>query len=351
MENMILVLLIFVHNWICLLTLSDYDFDLFRKYIRFDQHIEVKGGDFDIGINDRQNNRNGEHPIKFARIPSFRIMQYPVTNVMFRMYMQEKSRYMSSAEKKKFSLVFSKLVDDNGKVLEKEEFTDFDKSLIDSESYMVPVIDARWNRPEGGMSSVSEIRWDHPVVHVSYDDAFAFCTWNGMRLPNEMEWEVAARASQKRVQYPWGERWMRNHSNTWQGNFPDENQKLDGHYGVASVEYYGEQNSFGMFDMIGNVWEWTSSQYYADWKGQRTDGMTRRVLKGTSFLNCRDGHEYDGVYTRISSRIGRMESYTAQNVGFRCAQTMEEKYEHATPSFRRELRKPIDHTKINRREL
>ena len=125
---------------------------------------------------------------------------------------------------------------------------------------MVAVREARWNRPEGGESTIVG-KLDYPVVHVSYNDAFAYCTWRGMRLPTEIEWEYAARGLHKEKQWPWGERWQIGRSNLWQGVFPDENQLRDGYYGLAPVAAFQAQNEYEMRDVIGNVWEWTSTVY------------------------------------------------------------------------------------------
>lgn len=123
---------------------------------------------------------------------------------------------------------------------------------------MLPIQEARWNKPEGGASSIRD-KLNFPVVHVSYEDAFAFCAWKGMRLPTEIEWEYAARGDLHDKPYPWGERWQINRTNLWQGKFPEENQLRDGYYGLAPVDGFEAQNNFGIFDLLGNTWEWTST--------------------------------------------------------------------------------------------
>lgn len=124
---------------------------------------------------------------------------------------------------------------------------------------MRPVVEARWNRPEGGHSIVHD-KLTHPVVHVSFNDAIGYCTWKNMRLPTEIEWEYAARGGLREKQYPWGDNWQVARTNLWQGKFPDENQLRDGHYDLSPVNAFGPQNSYEMYDMIGNVWEWTSTK-------------------------------------------------------------------------------------------
>lgn len=117
---------------------------------------------------------------------------------------------------------------------------------------------AQWSKPFGGTSGMYNYL-DYPVVHVSYHDAFAYCSWKRMRLPNEMEWEFAARGGLVANPYPWGEVWELNRTNLWQGTFPVENQVRDRFYGLSPVDAYKAQNNYEMYDMLGNVWEWTST--------------------------------------------------------------------------------------------
>ena len=123
---------------------------------------------------------------------------------------------------------------------------------------------ANWRHPQGPSSSVKR-KPDHPVVHLAWEDATAYARWAGKEIPSEAEWECAARGGLDGATYAWGEeftpggRWM---ATTWQGEFPVQNTRADGYEGTAPVGQY-PANGYGLFDMIGNVWEWT-----ADWYGR-----------------------------------------------------------------------------------
>jgi formylglycine-generating enzyme required for sulfatase activity len=235
----------------------DQHLESFRPY---DSFVELKGGEFQMGINDRSG-VNHEYPARHAKVAPFRIHLYPVTIASFKNYKKEKFRHRTDAELARASWVFEKLVDEHAQIdpvpLDESRHN---KDVLESQAswHMVRVHDARWNKPEGGTSLINH-RFSHPVTHVSYNDAFAYCTWKNMRLPTEIEWEYAARGGLSEKLYPWGDHWEVGRTNLWQGHFPDENQMRDENYGLAPVDAYSAQNEFGMYDVIGNVWEWTST--------------------------------------------------------------------------------------------
>jgi formylglycine-generating enzyme required for sulfatase activity len=123
---------------------------------------------------------------------------------------------------------------------------------------------ANWQHPEGPSSGLSG-REQHPVVHVTYADALAYAAWAGKALPTEAEWECAARGGLDGAEFAWGDEFTPNgkyRANTWQGEFPSQNLALDGYERTSPVSAF-PPNGYGLFDMIGNVWEWTDDWYQA----------------------------------------------------------------------------------------
>lgn len=168
---------------------------------------------------------------------------------------------------------------------------------------------ADWRHPHGRWSD-SSLLPDHPVVHVSWRDATAYADWSGGRLPTEAEWEYAARGGLESRRFPWGDdlltadgEWR---CNVWQGDFPQRNDGEDGHLFTAPVRSF-EPNGFGLWQMVGNVWEWSADSFDpADPSGPRT-------LRGGSYL-CHPSYCFR---YRVSARSQNTITSTAGNIGFR----------------------------------
>jgi formylglycine-generating enzyme required for sulfatase activity len=201
------------------------------------------------------------------------------------------------------------------------------------------VKDANWRQPYGEDSSIDGLD-EHPVVHVAFSDAEAFAKWEGKSLPTEAEWEFAARGGLADAAFAWGDEFLpddKHKANTWQGEFPWENTRADGFEGTSPVETFAP-NGYGIYDMIGNVWEWTTDWYEARHPdeaskacciprnplGGRRDAsydpcqpdvqIPRKVLKGGSHL-C--APNYCRRY-RPAARFPEPIDTSTCHVGFRC---------------------------------
>lgn len=190
---------------------------------------------------------------------------------------------------------------------------------------------ATWWTPEGPDSNVTD-RMNHPAVHVSWEDAEAYCKWAGKRLPTEAEWEFSCRAGKEDRLFPWGNNWMpggKARANIWTGDFPRHNDASDGYAGTAPVDEF-PPNDFGLYSMVGNTWEWTADNWtirhdplrvHKDPKGPsegsgkgKVDGKTK-TKKGGSFM-CTLGYCYR---YRCAARSQNTRDSSAHNLGFRCA--------------------------------
>ena len=184
---------------------------------------------------------------------------------------------------------------------------------------------ACWGRPEGEGSSVDG-REDHPIVHVAYEDAAAYAAWAGKELPTEAEWEYAARGGLDGAAFTWGDEDLQEHTplaNTWQGEFPWQNLLVDGFAGTSPVGSF-PPNDYGLFDMAGNVWEWTCDVFEVDHPGQAASpccapgesgvNASRRVIKGGSHI-CAPNY---CLRYRPAARQSETVDTSTGHIGFRC---------------------------------
>jgi formylglycine-generating enzyme required for sulfatase activity len=206
-------------------------------------------------------------------------------------------------------------------------------NLFDFSQWWKWTIGADWKHPNGPDSTI-EGKENYPVVQVSFEDALAYCEWSGRRLPTEAEWELAARAGNYGTTYLWGDdgSQLQEQANTWEGEFPVTNTKMDGYELRAPVKSY-PANAYGLYDMAGNVWEWTSDWYNTDYYKEETAMSTdrknpqgasmpytennpyvkERIIKGGSFL-C--SVSYCASY-RVSAKMGSSMDSALEHTGFR----------------------------------
>ena len=256
---------------------------------------------------------DGETPVHEVSISGFRLSATAVTNRQFATFVKN-TGYVSTAEQYGVSAVFHLAFNGNP--------TDVLHRVGDA-PWWLAVEGADWKHPCGPTSSISAIQ-NHPVVHVSWNDARAYCDWVGARLPTEAEWEYAARGGLESQRYPWGNeltprgQWR---CNIWQGEFPSRNTGEDGHSTTAPATSY-RPNGYGLLQMAGNVWEWCYDFFSPDYyqhssfvDPQGPDVGTRRVMRGGSYL-CHES--YCNRYG-VAARSSNTPESTMGNGGFRVA--------------------------------
>lgn len=274
--------------------------------------ILVRGGATFVGTAEPQIAGDGEGPERKVDVGDFLLESEAVSVERFAAFVSS-TGYVTEAETFGCSAVFTGLLKQKSQAAAKVAKTPW-WGRIDR---------AIWNMPEGPGSSIED-RMDHPVTHVSWNDAMAFAAWVGGRLPTEAEWEHAARGGNRRRRYPWGDEEPADDKvfcNIWQGRFPHENTLADGFFGTAPVRSFVPTEE-GLYNLAGNVWEWTSDPYrvrslsrLAKARNEQAKVYAEKVLKGGSFL-CHKSYCYR---YRIAARMGLSPDSASSNTGFRVA--------------------------------
>jgi sulfatase modifying factor 1 len=280
----------------------------------------IAGGDFFMG-NDRSYGfeADGEGPEHAVTLRPFWMDATTVTNEKFADFVNA-SGYKTDAERFGWSFVFE------GHLSSAQRRKSL-QLVVQGSEWWWRVEGANWRHPYGRGSNIKN-RWKHPVVQVSWNDTQAYCAWVGKRLPTEAEWEFAARGGLgKGNRFPWGDELEpagKHRMNVWQGTFPTQNTEADGHYGTAPARCYAT-NSYGLYQMTGNVWEWCwdffSSDYYRSSAAENPVGPNTgnsRVMRGGSYL-CHAS--YCNRY-RVDARSSNTPDSAATNLGFRCVSDM-----------------------------
>lgn len=284
--------------------------------------VELPGGSFRMGS---ANFYPEEAPVHTVTVAAFAIERHPVTNAQFAAFVAE-TGYLTVAERPLEPHLYPGVADEDllpGALVFRG--TPGPVNLADWRQWWDWAPGAHWRRPFGAGSDI-DAKGDHPVVQIAYPDAAAYAAWAGRRLPTEPEWEYAARAGATTI-YAWGDEPTVDGepmANTWQGRFPYRNDGARGWVGTSPVGTF-PPNGFGLLDMIGNVWEWTTSRYSERHELQapagsccpipaEPDPSVIQTLKGGSHL-C--APEYCHRY-RPAARSPQSQDSSTTHIGFRC---------------------------------
>jgi formylglycine-generating enzyme required for sulfatase activity len=271
--------------------------------------LPIPGGSGLLGTNEHILAVDGERPLRRVQLKPFRAMPTSVTNAMFHDFV-DATGYVTEAERFGWSFVFQAHIPAEVG----------DTQAVSSTPWWRKVEGASWRLLHG---RGSEGAWnaEHPVVHISWNDARTFAAWAGGRLPTEAEWEHAARGGLGDVRFPWGNVEPDDASfqpcNIWQGKFPALNTGRDGYLATAPAMSF-QPNGYGLYNMCGNVWEWTSEPFLIRSVGKSARERMKqmrgtKLLKGGSFL-CHKSYCYR---YRVAARTGNSPDSTASHMGFR----------------------------------
>lgn len=310
------------------------------KELSHEGMVWIEGGTFAMGAADAEG-RPDESPQHQVKVNGFWMDATEVTNAQFAAFVQA-TGYITTAERAPDWEELKKQLPP-GTPKPHDSLLVAASLVFNPPAQPVPLHNAAqwwswekgadWRHPQGAGSSI-EGKENFPVVQVSWDDAVAYAQWAGKRLPTEAEWEYAARGGIRAQVYPWGNEAVEQgqpKANTWQGSFPNRNTGWDKYQGLAPVMSFAS-NKFGLYDMAGNVWEWCSDWYGADYyqtvASRESDNPTgpgrsfdpqeptvpKRVVRGGSFM-CHDS--YCKGY-RVTSRMKTSADTGLEHTGFRC---------------------------------
>lgn len=272
--------------------------------------VPIPAGDSLLGTSVPCIPDDGEDPLRKTKIAPFRMGVTTVTNAEFKKFIDE-TGHVTEAEQFGWSFVFHAQVPESAGPTQG----------VAGVEWWRRVDGANWRDVNGPGTKAVSWKTDHPVVHISWNDARAYAQWAGGRLPTEAEWEHAARGGRGDVRFPWGDREPDDTTflpcSIWQGKFPNENTQADGYATTAPARSF-DPNGYGLYNMVGNVWEWTSEPYriksLKKHVKQRLAGMKGyKLSKGGSFL-CHKSYCYR---YRIAARSGTSPDSTTTHHGFR----------------------------------
>jgi sulfatase modifying factor 1 len=269
---------------------------------------DIPGGNGLIGTDSPLIKIDGEAPQRKTKIKPFRMGQTPVKNCEFSTFIA-KTGYVTEAEVFGWSFVFHLQVPKHVQTLQGSQ----------GAQWWRRVDNATWQWPTG--SEGPKCHPEHPAVHLSWNDAVAYCAWAGGRLPTEVEWEHAARGGLGNVTYPWGNTEPDDNDhlpcNIWQGQFPDTNTQKDGHAFTSPAQSFAP-NGYGLYGMSGNVWDWSADMFRIKsmskvGKIQAAAMRGYRIIKGGSYL-C---HASYCTRYRIAARTGNSPDSSTGHTSFR----------------------------------
>ncbi len=308
---------------------------------KYDGMVWIEAGTFNMGA-DNEQGRQDEYPKHTVKLRGFYMDITEVTNEQFAAFVKA-TGYKTTAEKNVEWEELKKQLPEGTEKPPAEMLkaaslvfvpTETPVNLQDYSQWWQWTQGANWQQPKGFKTNIVG-KEKLPVVHVSWDDANAYCKWAGKRLPTEAEWEYAARGGLENNIYTWGNTPVDSGKapcNYWQGSFPNKNDNKDGFFGAATVKSFAP-NAFGLYDMAGNVWEWCADFYSNDYyeelskikvaenpKGPKKSYdpdeplVAKRVMRGGSFL-CNES--YCSGY-RTAARMKSSADSGMEHLGFRC---------------------------------